>query len=235
MKAFLLAAGKGERLHPLTDTIPKCLVSIQSTPLLAIWLELCHRHGIDEVLINTHSYPYVVKNFLKEHGNDIHVHLTEEEILLGSAGTLLENRNWVKSEQDFWIFYGDVLTNIDLTRMLEFHRRRNSIATMGVYEVSNPSQCGIVTIDEENVVQGFIEKPANPVGNLAFSGILLATPAILDVVPHKIPADIGFDVLPRLVGRMAAYPISEYLLDVGTPASYHNAQLTWPGLTASAR
>lgn len=235
MKAFLLAAGKGERLRPLTDTLPKCLVSIQSIPLLAIWLELCHRHGISEILVNTHSYPGVVKTFLREHSNGIGVHITEEEVLLGSAGTLLKNRNWVTDERDFWIFYGDVLTNMNLTHMLEFHRHRNLIATMGVYEVTNPEQCGIVTVDSENVVQEFTEKPANPSSNLAFSGILVATPMIFDVMPHRIPADIGFDVLPKLVGRIAAYPISEYLLDVGTPASYQNAQLTWPGSGALAQ
>ena len=100
---------------------------------------------------------------------------------------------------------------------------------MGVYEVANPKQCGIVTVDHASVVQQFVEKPANPSSNLAFSGILLATPAIFDVIPHRIPADIGFDVLPKLLGKMAAYPISEYLVDVGTPASYQSAQLTWPG------
>ncbi len=229
MKAFLLAAGKGERLRPLTDTVPKCLVPIQNVPLLGIWLELCRQHGIGEVLVNTHSHSDRVHSYLREHCDGIEVRITEEEMLLGSAGTLLVNRNWARSERDFWIFYSDVLTNVDLTRMLQFHRSRSLTATMGVYEVTNPKQCGIVTVDHANVVQQFVEKPANPSSNLAFSGILLATPAIFDVIPHRIPADIGFDVLPKLLGRTAAYPISEYLVDVGTPASYQSAQLTWPG------
>ena len=105
---------------------------------------------------------------------------------------------------------------------------------MGVNRVANPHQCGIVTVDREGVVQEFVEKPANPSGDLAFSGILLATPAIFDVIPTRIPADIGFDVLPNLVGRMAAYPISDYLVDIGTPASYRYAQGTWPGLAVPA-
>src|SRR5260370_16907812 len=110
MKAFLLAASKGERLRPLTDTLPKCLVSIQSIPLLAIWLELCHRHGISEILVNTHSYPGVVKTFLREHSNGIGVHITEEEVLLGSAGTLLKNPNCVTDNRDFCIFYAHLFT-----------------------------------------------------------------------------------------------------------------------------
>jgi len=84
------------------------------------------------------------------------------------------------------------------------------------------------------VVQEFVEKPANPSGDLAFSGILVATPAIFDVIPDHIPADIACDLLPKLVGKMAAYPISDYLVDIGTPASYQYAQATWPGLRVPA-
>jgi mannose-1-phosphate guanylyltransferase len=230
MKAFLLAAGKGERLRPLTDAMPKCMVPIQNAPLLAIWLELCQQHGITDVLVNTHAHGGVVRNYLKKRHGGIKVHVTEEETLLGSAGTVLANRTWAGSDSDFWILYGDVLTNANLTAMLEFHRRKGQAATIGVYEVANPKQCGIVAVDSKSVVWEFTEKPANPRSNLAFSGILLATPAILDLIPRRVPTDIGFDVLPNLAGRMAAYPISEYLVDIGSPLSYERAQQTWPGL-----
>jgi mannose-1-phosphate guanylyltransferase len=234
MKAFILAAGKGERLRPLTDTIPKCLLSIQGVPILGIWLELCRRHGIDEVLINTHSHANSVKSYLEHHCQGVRLHIAEEGTLLGSAGTVLAHRLWVNPESDFWIFYGDVLTNSNLTEMLKFHRRHKQVATIGVNRVANPHHCGIVTVDKEGFVHEFIEKPAHPSSDLAFSGILLATPAIFDVIPTRIPADIGFDVLPNLVGRMVAYPISDYLLDIGTPASYQHAQGTWPGLPVPA-
>ena len=235
MKAFILAAGNGDRLRPLTNAIPKCLVPIQSVPILEVWLELCRQHQIDEILVNTHSHSDAVKTYLRDHSGGIRVRITEENVLLGSAGTLLANRNWINSERDFWVFYGDVLTNASITRMLECHRRENQIATIGVCAVSNPRECGIVTVGREHVVREFTEKPLNPTSNLAFSGILVTTPAILDLIPRRIPADIGFDVLPKLVGRMAAYPISEYLVDIGTPASYKYAQLTWPGLGIAAR
>ncbi len=234
MKAFLLAAGRGERLRPLTYSVPKCMVPIQSVPLLAIWLELCRRHEICDILVNTHSHANVVKSYLGNHSTDLRVNVTEERTLLGSAGTLLANRGWTCSERDFCVFYADVLTNTNITRMLEFHRKQKQIATLGVYEVSNPRRCGIVTVDRNHLVREFVEKPPNPSGNLAFSGILIATPAIFDVIPDRIPADIGFDVLPKLVGRMAAYPIDDYLVDVGTPANYAHAQLTWPGLEVAA-
>ncbi len=234
MKAFILAAGNGERLRPLTDTIPKCLVPIQSVPLLAIWLELCRRHGIDEVLVNTHSHANAVREFLGRQSGDLKVQLVQEKVLLGSAGTLLANRRWIGPDEDFWVFYGDVLTNMDLTRMLELHRAGGQAATMGVYRVANPSQCGIVTVDQNHIVRDFTEKPSRPVSDLAFSGILIATPSIFDEIPKRTPADLGFDVLPNLVGRMSAYLIGDYLVDVGTPASYQGAQMSWPGLDGSS-
>ena len=217
----------------MTDRTPKCLIAIQSVPLLSIWLSLCRRHGIDEVLINTHSHSDVLAAYVKERTQTPKVLIAREEVLLGSAGTLVHNRTWVQSEREFWILYGDVLTNVNLTRMLEFHRRNNQIATIGVYRVSNASECGIATVDKYDVVREFVEKPKVPSGNLAFAGVMLATPAIFDlIVPEHIPADIGFHVLPKLVGRMAAYVISEYLVDIGTPISYQNAQRTWPGMDA---
>ena len=75
-----------------------------------------------------------------------------------------------------------------------------------------------------------MEKPAHPRSDWAFSGIMIATPMLLDSIPSRMPVDLGFDVLPRLVGQMRAYPISDYLTDVGTMENYEAAQETWPGL-----
>lgn len=162
------------------------------------------------------------------------MHLFEEEALLGSADTLLANRHWVIDEASFWVFYADVLTTADMNHMLDFHRRRGRIATIGVYEVPDPTRCGIVQIDEEGIVRDFVEKPVDPFGNLAFSGLMLATPLLLDAIPEQSPVDLGFHVLPRLVGRMAAYRISDFLIDIGTMETYRTAQLTWPGFSKNA-
>jgi mannose-1-phosphate guanylyltransferase len=234
MKAFLLAAGLGTRLKPLTDRVPKCLLPIRGVPLLGIWLDLCRQYGINEVLINTHSHPAAVKKYVQQNGHGLKIRVTEEKVLLGSAGTLTRNRKWAASDSDFWVFYGDVLTNTNLARMGEFHRQRKQLATIGVYEVSNPNQCGIVTVDRDGIVHDFVEKPSKPSSNLAFAGLLLATMAVFDFVPNQIPSDIGFDVLPKLIGRMAAYPIRDYLVDIGTPEKYAHVQTTWPGLPCDA-
>ncbi|HYA23171.1 MAG TPA: nucleotidyltransferase family protein [Terriglobales bacterium] len=231
MKAFLLAAGQGTRLRPITDSIPKCLVPIQGVPMLAIWLTLCRRIGIKEVLINLHHHADVVLAFLRQNGNsDVRVHLAEEKQLLGSAGTLRANRSWVDREDLFWVFYADVLHRADLKAMLRSHRQSGLAATLGVYQVPDPSRCGIVTADSQGVIQDFVEKPSNPTSNLAFSGLMIGTRAVLDVIPDGVPVDIGFHVLPRLAGQMLAFPIQDYLIDVGTPENYHQAQATWPGI-----
>ncbi len=231
MKAFLLAGGHGTRLRPLTESIPKCLLPIRGIPMLQIWFDLCRRHGIDEVLINLHSHAEAVRQFIEKNNNGLRVHLFEEETLLGSAGTLLANRPWVREEASFWVFYADVLTAADMNEMLDFHRRCSQVATIGVYEVPDPTRCGIVQIDEKGIVRDFVEKPAVPLSHLAFSGLMLATPLLLDAIPEQSPVDLGFHVLPQLIGRMAAYRISDYLIDIGTLENYRTAQLTWPGLS----
>jgi mannose-1-phosphate guanylyltransferase len=233
MKAILLAAGHGTRMRPLTDSIPKCLLSIQGVPLLQIWLDLCRRHGINKILINVHTHSKAVREFLQRYSDGIEVCVSEEPMLLGSAGTLLKNRAWVGSDSPFWVFYSDVLTNANLGRMLERHKACSQVATLGVCEVPDPKRCGIVTLDEQNVVREFVEKPQKPSSKLAFSGIIVSEPDLLDFIPNQIPADLGFHVLPKLVGRMAAYRISDYLLDIGTPENYRAAQKNWPGIVHS--
>ena len=232
MKAFLLAAGHGTRLRPLTDGIPKCLAPIRGVPLLSIWLEICRRYGIDEVLLNVHAQSQAVKDFLAQTQADVQVRLFEEPVLLGSGGTLRANRAWVASESSFWVFYADVLTTANLSRMADFHQRHQGVATLGVRPVPDPHRSGIVVVDEGRSIRQFIEKPQNPPGNLAFAGIILARPELLESIPDQVPADLGHDVLPRLVNRMFAHLITDYHLDIGTPESYAAAQKDWPGLAA---
>ena len=228
MKAFLLAAGYGTRLRPLTDTIPKCLVPICGVPMLRIWLDLCRRHNISDVLVNIHSHADVVRDFLRSYNSGATVQVSEESELLGSAGTLRANRDWVQSESTFFVFYADVLTNANLDEMLGFHRASSQVATLGVYEVPDPGRCGVVNVDEQGIIRSFVEKPVAPESNLAFSGLLVASPELLDFVPLVAPADLGFDVFPRLIGRMAAYRIRDYLEDIGTLENYYGAQVSWP-------
>jgi mannose-1-phosphate guanylyltransferase len=230
MKAFLLAAGNGTRLRPLTDGVPKCLLPIQGVPLLEIWLNNCKAAGITDVLVNTHAHSGAIRQFAAEQKTGVRMRIAEEPQLLGSAGTLAENRDFVVGENPFYVLYADVLTNVDLSRMFEFHQQRCLPITLGVCQVSDPWRCGIATIDENAIVRDFVEKPRQPASNWAFAGVMVAGPELFDCLPDHRPADIGFDLLPKTIGRMTAYPISEYLLDIGTISSYQHAQQSWPGL-----
>lgn len=230
MKAFLLAAGNGTRLHPLTDTVPKCLLPVGDVPLLEIWLRNCKSAGIDEVLVNTHAHADAVRKFAAKQSSGVRLHIAEEPLLLGSAGTMAENRDFVAGEDSFFVLYADVLTNVDLFRMLQFHEQHLLPVTLGICQVSDPTRCGIVGVDQDNVIRSFREKPERPAGNWAFSGVMIAGLELFDSLPVLRPADIGFDLLPKMVGRMAAYKISEYLLDIGTISHYQAAQESWPGL-----
>jgi mannose-1-phosphate guanylyltransferase len=230
VKAFLLAAGEGTRLRPLTDRVPKCLVPIRNVPVLGIWLELCRRFDIDQVLVNLHSHTEMVQDYVSSNTSGVKVHLSHESVLLGSAGTLRANRDWVEGEPCFWVLYADVLTTANLARMVEFHQLRKPIATLGLYRVPDPRRCGVVRFDEAGIIQEFVEKPDIPSSHWVFSGLMIGTPELLDAIPSSQPADLGFDVLPRLVGQMLAYPVHDYLLDVGTMENYCSAQTSWPGL-----
>src|SRR5215831_13426146 len=124
MKAFILAAGAGTRLKPITDHTPKCMVPIQGVPLLAIWLQICRDAGIHHVLINLHAHVDVVRRFLDTSDHGVEVCITEEKSLLGSGGTLRANREFVAGEESFWVFYADVLNRADLRSMARLHRKR---------------------------------------------------------------------------------------------------------------
>jgi mannose-1-phosphate guanylyltransferase len=197
--------------------------------MLTIWLEVCRRTGIQEVLINLHAHADLVRAALRHDASGVEVHLSEEPTLLGSAGTLLANREWIAGESIFWVLYADVLTIADLGKMVDFHSEHRPIATIGLYQVKDPTGCGIVSFDDTLVVREFEEKPAQPKSNWAFSGLMIATPELLKSIPERLPADLAFHVLPQLAGRMRAYPITDYLLDIGTMEKYQTAQNTWPG------
>lgn len=201
---------------------------IRGKPLLDLWLDLCARSGITEVLLNLHAHPQQIERHLEATHPRVHVRVVHEAHLLGSAGTLVANRDWVESDPAFWILYSDVLTNTDLRRMSDFHFRAGRIATLGLYRVRDPSRCGVAITDDAGVIVEFEEKPKNPRSNWVFTGLMIASPKLLDEIPRELPADIGFHVLPRLVGRMTGYPIKDYLLDIGTMTNYQSAQISWP-------
>jgi mannose-1-phosphate guanylyltransferase len=227
VKAFLLAAGHGTRLRPITNTIPKCLVPINNKPLLLWWVELFEKHEVNEVLINLHHFPGQVIDFIDGLETGIKFHFFTEEKLLGSGGTLRHNKKFAENESEVLIAYADNLTNYNLTRFREFHRKNNKIFSMALFNSGNPSSCGIALLDKNNTIIEFEEKPQNPKSNLANAGLYFAKPEVLDMIPDIELADIGFHLLPRLVNRMAGWKTDDYLIDIGTIENLRKAESEW--------
>jgi mannose-1-phosphate guanylyltransferase len=228
VKAFLLAAGVGSRLRPITDAIPKCMAPIGDRPLLDIWLDAFDRAGVDEVLVNLHHLPDVVRQHLAAHEGPPAVRTVYETELLGSAGTLVANRAWVDGEENFLACNADNLTDFDLRSLIETHRDHGPIATLTVFHSANPSAGGVVDVDASGRVIGYAEKPSQPVSDLTNAGMYAFHPKVLDEVHGMPPVDIGYDLLPQLVGRARAVLVEGYFRDIGTADAYHRAREEWP-------
>jgi mannose-1-phosphate guanylyltransferase len=229
VKAFLLAAGLGTRLRPLTYRVPKCLVDVGGRPLLDIWLDALAMAGVDEVLLNVHHLHGLVEEHVAARGGRApFVTVVHEPVLLGSAGTLRANRDFVADEPFFLAINADNLTTFDVGRLVEAHHSAPLLATLAVFRAAHPERCGIVAV-QDGLVVGFEEKPVHPVGNLANAGLYAFDPRVLDLLEGDGPLDIGRHLLPRVVGRSRAVDIGvAYFLDIGTPDALVLARATWP-------
>lgn len=218
MKAFLLAAGHGTRLQPITNSIPKCLVPIAGKPMLQYWFDLFHKHGITEVLINLNHFPEQVEKFIDLNEKEIQVNLVNEDTLLGSLGTLINNKKFVEDESEFFVFYSDNLTNVNLTKMLSFHKSLDKPFTMGLFRANDPKSCGIAELNDNYTIIDFVEKPSHPKSDLANAGVYIMKPELLNGfnVKKEELQDIGYDLLPKLVNNMNGFEIKDFLLDMGT-------------------
>ena len=228
MKAFLLAAGMGTRLRPLTDTIPKCLVPINGVPMLDIWLAALSAIGVDEVLVNVHHLADSVRRHVAARSGPPLTHTVYEPELLGSAGTLVANKDWMEGEELTLVAYADNLTDFDLQVLVDAHRSSGAVATLGVFHAEHPSSCGIVEVDANGLMTGFVEKPEHPRGDLANAGVYAFDPRLLDELHGPPPKDIAYDLLPRLVGRANTVTVEGYFRDIGSLEAYHRAQDEWP-------
>jgi len=223
MKAIILAAGLGTRLRPITDTTPKCLVPINGVPLLELWLRECERTGVEAVLVNTHYLAERVEEFVAAR-RGVPVTLVYEPTLLGSAGTLAANWNFVDGDESFLVVYADNLTTFPLAELTAFHATHRQIASMALFRSANPSAGGVVELDGSGMVTGFWEKPANPRGNLVNAGLYVFRRDVREFLPETAPADVGGALMPALVGRSMGLPIHHYFVDIGTLENYYRAQ-----------
>ena len=226
MKAILLSAGLGNRLRPLTEKIPKCLVPINGKPILQIWLERLSAENIGPFLINTHYLPNQVNDFVSSSVFSSQISLVNEDSLLGTAGTLIKNIDFF-NQKDGLLIHADNYCLADLKEFIIAHEKRpkKCLMTMMTFQTSTPSTCGIVEIDSDKVVIGFHEKVNNPPGNLANGAIYILSNELLKTLKNEMSriSDFSLELLPKLIGKIFTYETSELFIDIGTNESYKKA------------
>lgn len=230
MKALLLAGGFGTRLRPLTLTRPKHLLPIANRPHIEHVFDLLMAHGIDEIVLTT-SYLAEAFDATKRSvaARGLGLQVTHEEVALGTAGAL-KNAEAEVGEDTFMVFNGDVLTDVDLDLVLEFHRSNRAEATILLTPVDDPSAFGVVPTDERGRVLGFIEKPPRDEAptNQINAGVYVLEPSILERIPAGEEWSVERSLFPELVadgGRVFALSTDAYWMDVGTPDKYLQANM----------
>jgi mannose-1-phosphate guanylyltransferase/phosphomannomutase len=229
MQALILAAGEGTRLRPLTLDRPKPMLPVGGRPVLEHLVHLLRYHGIGDIAINLHYKPEAIVQHFGD-GRDFGVSITYsyEEQLLGSAGAARQ-LDWFLTEP-FIVLYGDVLTDLNLTRLADWHQTNGGVATLALYEVEDPTRCGVVELDPSGRIERFIEKPAPEAvtTNLANAGIYVLDPGLLGLVAPHESADFGRDLFPAalrlglpMYGRLA----DGYVLDMGSIERYTEAEV----------
>jgi len=223
MRTLLLAAGLGTRLRPITDHLPKCLVPIQGQVLLQIWLERLIQAGLGPFLINTHYLAELVQSFVSSSPFANKITLSHESALLGTAGTVLTNRDFFAG-QDGLVIHADNYCKADLKAFVDAHHTRPSgcLMTMMTFQTETPESCGIVELDHRGVVMQMHEKVVNPPGNLANGAIYIFSNELLAdlAINHPHLTDISTEVIPLCLGRIYTYQTKELFADIGTPEIY---------------
>jgi NDP-sugar pyrophosphorylase family protein len=228
MKAMVLAAGLGERMRPLTDHLPKPLLPIANRPVMTYILEHLSRHGFTEVIANLHYRGEEIAACFGD-GSCCGVSLTytHEEKLWGIAGGVRRCREFF-GDETFLVIGADDLTDMDLTALVREHRRAGAIASIGLVEVQETSQFGIVVTDGEGRILRFVEKPkTDPPSNTANTQIYLFEPAVFEFIPPDAVYDFGKHAFPAMVAAGApfyGFRLPGYWRDIGSISDYLVAQ-----------
>ncbi|MBI4233983.1 MAG: NDP-sugar synthase [Chloroflexi bacterium] len=227
MKAVILAGGEGTRLRPLTCTIPKPMVPVLNRPFLEYMLEHLRRHGIDEVVLALYYLPeQVQRHFGDGSAFGIKLHYSIEEHPLGTAGAVKQVEALL--DDTFFVFNGDIFTDLDLTAALSFHRQAGAAATIVLTPVEDPSPFGAVETDSASRVQRFVEKPSPEQVTTCWvnAGTYILEPRVLRHVPTGAHYMFERGLFPRLLElreAVWAYRCRAYWLDLGTPRNYLKA------------
>lgn len=225
MKAVILVGGEGTRLRPLTCNLPKPMVPVVNRPFLEHTIEYLKRHRIEDIILAMGYLPGRIQEHFGD-GSKLGVKLTYvvEASPLGTAGAV-KNLAQHLDDKPFLVFNGDMFTDIDLTRVVSFHRRRGAVATIVLTRVDDPTRYGTVEADAKGRVRRFIEKPGwDAVTSFMINaGTYVLNPAVLDYIPDNTYFMFEQGVFQALLseGRpVYSYPSNAYWIDLGTPEHY---------------
>lgn len=229
LRAMVLAAGLAERMRPLTEHCPKPLLPIANRPVMGYVLEHLGRHGFREVVANVHYRPQeIVDGFGNGAAYGVDLSFSYEEELLGPAGAVRRCKDFLEGDT-FLVTGADDLTDMDLTAFLEAHRRAGAVASIGLVEVEETSQYGIVVTDEHGRIERFVEKPkGEPPSRTANTQIYLFEPEVFDFIPPDRPYDFGFDAFPAMVEAgvpFYGFRLDGYWRDIGSLSDYLDAHV----------
>src|SRR6266850_2485427 len=225
MKAILLAGGKGTRLRPLTIHTPKPIVPIFDRPFLQFQLDLIKKVSeIDEVILSLNYQPRRIEEIFGDGGDTgLSLRYMVEPAPLGTAGAIKFAAAHV--DDSIVVFNGDVLTEVDLAKVIALHRERKAKATIVLTPVDNPTAYGLVETDRDGNIQRFLEKPnADEITcDTINAGIYVLEPDTFDRIPKDTAWSIERSFFPSLIEHgetFIAYVSRGYWIDIGTPAKY---------------
>jgi mannose-1-phosphate guanylyltransferase len=225
MKAVVLVGGEGTRLRPLTETIPKPLIPLVDRPFLHQVLDHLARHGVDEVILSSSYLEPTFASFLHERrGTKPEVTWITEATPLDTAGAIANAARHL--DETYLVLNGDILTDLDLTSLMDVHRERGAVATITLTSVDDARPFGLVECDASGRVLAFREKPSDPVPGTVNAGTYVLEPeALAGVVPGE-RVNIERVVFPALIADGApvfGHVASAYWMDLGTPEKYLRA------------
>lgn len=225
---MILAAGKGTRLRPLTERIPKPMLRIGGRPILEHNIRLLAKHGIRELVINLHHCPDVVMDYFGDGRPwDVSIIYSYEPVLLGTAGAVKKVE--ALFEGTFLVVYGDNLTTCEIDQLCAFHREKGGVGTVALFHRDDPTASGIVGLDENDRITRFLEKPEphQVFSHWVNAGLLVLEPEVLRYIPPDVSCDFGRDVFPALIaaGRpLYGYRMTEGLWWIDTLEDYQRLQ-----------
>jgi mannose-1-phosphate guanylyltransferase len=225
--AILLAAGKGTRLKPITDHLPKCMVEINGVPLLEIWIRQLSKVGIQRVHINTYYLAEQVESFIASTLWPIEVITYRESELKGTLGSLAAFEHIFAQERPVFVAHADNLCLCDFEDFFSHYKakQQHQVASMMTFRTEKPSQCGIVELNENNELVAFHEKVDYPPSNLANAAVFIFEKDIFNMFSYKSGiSEISIDLIPKLYGKIVCWENDFYMRDIGTLASLNQAQ-----------